>query len=109
MLERCLKTLWMEIQKLYRVFNLVENGEKMSANLRLYIRSINKVIFEINPLIATFLQLKSIFKSIEEVPKKPKVIQKNIFESKTKLEKTKSIINQSNKYSQNSSFINFVR
>ncbi|OGI21965.1 MAG: hypothetical protein A2287_06425 [Candidatus Melainabacteria bacterium RIFOXYA12_FULL_32_12] len=64
----------------------------MRSNPRLFIRSLQSLIFENNPIIFIFIQLKKILNNSTEFPQKHKKIFKSIQENKTRLEKAKSLI-----------------
>jgi hypothetical protein len=62
----------------------------MKPNPRSYIRSLHRTVFEENPVIVTFIQLKRIIDIYFKLSEKSKKLSQNIFENKEKLEKMKS-------------------
>jgi len=62
----------------------------MKSNLRSYIRSLHRTLFEENPIIIAFIQIKSITDVYFKLSKKSRKLSQNIFENREKLEKMKS-------------------
>ena len=64
----------------------------MVINLRIYMASFHKTLVENNPVIIIFIQLKRFLVSYFTLSKKSREVNKNIFEAKIRLEKTRSVI-----------------
>ncbi len=77
----------------------------MNSNPRSYIRSLHRTVFEENPVIVTFIQLKRIIDIYFRLSEKSKKLSQNIFENKEKLEKMKS--NMGNP--QDTGYLNIMR
>lgn len=61
-------------------------------NIRLYVKSFQKILVEENPIIGIMDELRKSLYDYFFLPSKSKEISKNIFEAKNQLIKTKTII-----------------
>lgn len=80
----------------------------MGLNPRIYVRSIQKVVFQDNPLFAVIFKLKKMMFLLSELSINSKDISKKINEKQIRFETTKTLINSEFKVNENK-YLNLLR